>query len=138
PALVADPAIIDRLGLKPGDRVRLGRASFELQGALMREPDRVAAPTILGPRAMIALSALAATDLVQPGSLLNYDLRATLPASADPAATAAALRAAFPGTGWRIRLAGDAAPGVGRFVEQTSLFLTLVGLTALLVGGIGV
>ena len=27
---------------------------------------------------------------------------------------------------------------MGRFVDQTGLFLTLVGLTALLVGGIGV
>ncbi|MBV8911970.1 MAG: FtsX-like permease family protein [Acetobacteraceae bacterium] len=138
PGLVADPLVLDRLGVKPGAQLRLGRATFELRGALLREPDRVAGPAIFGPRVMIAAAALPATELVQPGSLLNYDLRAILPAGTDPAATASALRAAFPDTGWRIRLAGDAAPGVGRFVDQTSLFLTLVGLTALLVGGIGV
>ena len=44
----------------------------------------------------------------------------------------------FPGEGWRIRDPHDAAPGVTRFIDQTSLFLTLVGLTSLLVGGIGV
>ncbi|HYZ61047.1 MAG TPA: FtsX-like permease family protein [Acetobacteraceae bacterium] len=135
PGLVAEPIILDRLGIKDGDRVRLGRASFQLRAALTREPDRVAGPAILGPRVLIGMGALAATDLVQPGSLLNYDLRATV---ADPAGTADAIRAAFPGTGWRIRLATDAAPGVGRFVDQTGLFLTVVGLTALLVGGIGV
>ncbi len=48
------------------------------------------------------------------------------------------LRAAFPDQGWRIRDARHAAPGVSRFVEQTGLFLSLVGLTSLLVGGIGV
>ena len=32
----------------------------------------------------------------------------------------------------------DAAPGVTRFIDQTGLFMTLVGLTSLLVGGIGV
>ncbi|WP_158741994.1 ABC transporter permease, partial [Acidisphaera sp. L21] len=48
------------------------------------------------------------------------------------------LREAFPNTGWRIRDTSQAAPGVSRAVDQTSLFLTLVGLCSLLVGGIGV
>ena len=48
------------------------------------------------------------------------------------------LRAAFPNQGWRIRDPRAAAPAVARFVRQTGLFMTLVGLTSLLVGGIGV
>ena len=48
------------------------------------------------------------------------------------------MRRDFPNQGWRIRDPGDAAPGVSRFIDQTALFLTLVGLTSLLVGGIGV
>src|SRR3954452_10397204 len=44
--LVADPVILDRLGVTPGARVRLGRATFELRDALTREPDRVAGPII--------------------------------------------------------------------------------------------
>jgi putative ABC transport system permease protein len=67
--------------------------------------------------------------------MVRYATRATLP---DPEATTAALREAFPGQGWRIRDARNAAPGVTRFIDQTSLFMTLVGLTSLLVGGIGV
>ena len=50
----------------------------------------------------------------------------------------AELRAAFVNEGWRIRDPSQAAPSVSRFLDQTSLFLTLVGLTSLLVGGIGV
>jgi putative ABC transport system permease protein len=136
--LVAEPLVLDRLSVKPGDLIRLGRSTIAVRAALIAEPDRIAAPTLLAPRAMIALPSLAATDLVQPGSLLNHSLRATLPPGADAAATAKDLRAAFPGAGWRIRLSDDAAPGVSRFIDQTGLFLTLVGLTALLVGGIGV
>ncbi len=136
--LVAEPIVLDRLGLKPGATVRLGSATLTVRGALAAEPDRVAGPALLGPRAMIAAAALPATELVKPGSLLNYDLRAVLRPGDTPAAAAADLRAAFADQGWRIRLAGDAAPGVGRFIDQTGLFLTLVGLTALLVGGIGV
>ena len=136
--VVADPLVLQRLGVAAGAPIHLGQGEFTLRGALTVEPDRVSGPAILGPRLMIAAASLPATGLVQPGSLLSYDLRAVLPPGSDPAATAEAIRAAFPNTGWRIRQAGDAAPGIGRFVDQTGLFLTLVGLTALLVGGIGV
>ena len=37
-----------------------------------------------------------------------------------------------------MRTSRNAAPGVVQFIDQTSLFMTLVGLTSLLVGGIGV
>ncbi len=133
--LLAEAVVLDRLNLHPGDTVRLGNASFTVRGALLTEPDRVAAPLILGPRVLIAADALASTGLIAPGSMVQYALRATLP---DPAAALAALRNAFPDQGWRIRDPHDAAPGVARFIDQTSLFMTLVGLTSLLVGGIGV
>ena len=136
--LLAERVVLDRLGLRPGDVVRLGSASFVLRGELVSEPDRVAAPLMLGPRVLIPVGALADTGLIVRGSMVQYAVRASL---ADPAATPgviAALRAAFPDTGWRIREPRDAAPGVTRFIDRTSLFLTLVGLTSLLVGGIGV
>ena len=136
--VVLEPVVMERLGVHAGDRLKLGQAEVTVRGALINEPDRSASPTILGPRAMIGLQTLPATALVQPGSLLNYDLRATLPPGADVAATLAALRSAFPEQGWRLRTSAEAAPGAARIIDQTSLFLTLVGLTALLVGGIGV
>ncbi|MFQ3622750.1 MAG: FtsX-like permease family protein, partial [Acetobacteraceae bacterium] len=138
PGVAAEPVVLARLGLSPGDRVRLGEALFRVAGAIESEPDRVASPAVLGPRAMISLDSLAATRLVQPGSLVRYEYRIRLPEGADEIAFVRDLRAAFPDGGWRIRTYAQAAPGVIRFVEQTSLFLTLVGLTALLVGGIGV
>jgi putative ABC transport system permease protein len=135
--VVADQVVLDRLGVKPGDEMRLGTAKLPLRGALVFEPDRVTGGA-LAPAAIIALSALPDTGLVQPGSLVEHALRVALPDGANRRATVAALRAAFPDQGWRIRDAGRAAPGVSSFVDQTGLFLTLVGLTSLLVGGIGV
>jgi putative ABC transport system permease protein len=138
PRVAVEPVVMDRLGLAPGQRVRLGDATFAVAGAITEEPDRVARPTVFGPRAMISLDALEATGLVQPGSLVRFDYRVRLVEGADLRGVIAALRTAFPDGGWRIRSYAEAAPGVIRFVEQTALFLTLVGLTALLVGGIGV
>ncbi len=129
---------LDRLHVRPGDVVRLGEASLPVSGVLTGEPDRVADTSIFGPRVLISTAALPATQLVQPGSIVEYHLRALLAPGSDVPATIAALQKAFPDTGWRIRDTRAAAPGVVQFIDQTSLFLTLVGLTSLLVGGIGV
>jgi putative ABC transport system permease protein len=136
--VVADPLVLARLRLKPGDRVRIGDATLVLRAALAAEPDRQAGAALLGPPVIIGAASLAATGLVQPGSLLGYEWRVALPPGADPAAVTAALRDHFPQNGWRIRNAREPAPGLERAIEQTTLFLTLVGLSSLLVGGIGV
>lgn len=138
PGLAAEQVVLDRLNLSPGDVVRVGEARFRVAGPITAEPDRVATPTVLGPRVMIALEALAATQLVQPGSLIHFETRVRLAEGTDVAAFTRALRAEFPDQGIRVRNAGQAAPQVESFVGRTESFLTLVGLTALLVGGIGV
>jgi putative ABC transport system permease protein len=132
--ILLDPVVISRLALKPGDTVKLGNANFRVAGALTLEPDRVVTPSLFGARALIAAEALPATGLILPGAMVRHTLRLT---TAQPG-LAADIQAAYPDRGLRIRDPKDAAPGVKRFLDQTSLFLTLVGLTSLLVGGIGV
>jgi putative ABC transport system permease protein len=133
-----DRLVAERLGLAAGDRVRIGEAEFTLAGLMAQEPDKVTSPALLGPRAMITMDSLAATALIQPGSLVTHELRAVLPPGADAKATAAALRTAFEAEGWRVRTADQSDMGVRRFLDRAAAFLTLAGLTALLVGGIGV
>ncbi len=133
--LLAEQIVLDRLGLHAGDTVRLGTATFRVAGALTYEPDRAAAGAILGPRVAIAAAALPATGLISPGAMVRYAIRLTAP---DPARIARDIGDRFPNRGWHVRDPSEAAPGVNRFIDQTALFLTLVGLTSLLVGGIGV
>ena len=135
---VAAPALLDRLGLKTGDVVRVGDARFQLRAALTHEPDAVTGIFILGPRFMIAQAALAETGLVAPGSLIGYGYRVRLPAGVTPDAWSERLKAAFPDAGWRVRDYANAAPNLRRLLDRVGLFLTLLGLTALLVGGVGV
>jgi len=136
--IIAEQLVLDRLRLHVGDTVRLGTATFRISAVLVSEPDQAATPSLLGPRAVISAAALPETGLVVPGSMVRYALRAALPSPSQGPAVEAGLRAAFPDTGWRVRNPHDAAPGVTQFIDQTSQFLTLVGLTSLLVGGIGV
>ena len=136
--LAVDPGIPDRLGVAPGALLRIGNAQFPLRGLVLAEPDKVASPSLFGPRVMLPLADLPATGLLQPGAIVEYAMRVKVPAGADPNQLLADLRTQFADQGWRMRQARDAAPGVGQFIDRTALFMTLVGLTSLLVGGIGV
>jgi putative ABC transport system permease protein len=138
-----DERLLAKLGLPQGSVVKIGEALFELRSVLRQEPDRVAGGFTLGPRVLISEFAFRATGLIKPGSLINYNYRIALA----PAATASRqtvkawvdnLNATFPNARWQTRDRWNAAPGVRRFIEQVGAFLTLVGLTALVVGGVGV
>ncbi len=137
-SIVVDPLVSGRLSVKTGDTLRLGHAELRLAGNVVEEPDRIATQSILGPRVLARVEDIAATGLVQPGALVNFELRAALPKGTDIQATINAIRFNFPDTGWRIRESADAAPNLRQFLDRTASFMTLVGLTALLVGGIGV
>jgi putative ABC transport system permease protein len=138
----ADPALLTRLDLKVGDRITIGKAVIELRAALQNEPDRLAGGISLGPQLLVSEAALRASDLLQPGSLVRWQYRLRLPdADAGDAAVAAIEQQSgmqFPNAGWDIRTRKKASPQLERNVERFTQFLTLVALTALLVGGVGV
>ena len=135
---VAEPGVAERLGLKPGDSFKIGTATVQLRAAVERAPDAALSGLAFGPRVTIAAAALGATGLIQPGSLVTYDYRLRLPPGRDPAAWAREARDRFPDAGWQIRTASQASPQLQRFIDRIALFLSLVGITALLVGGIGI
>jgi putative ABC transport system permease protein len=135
---VAEKDLFDRLGLAVGDCITVGEATFVLRARIADEPDRSAGPFSLGPRLMIADRDLAGTGLVVVGSLVHHEYRLRLAPSGDVAAWTAALRAAFPDAGWRLRTYTAAQPQVQRFVDRFGAFLILVGLTVLVLGGVGV
>jgi putative ABC transport system permease protein len=134
----AERRLLRRLDLAVGDRVRVGEATFDIRAVLVREPDRTAQAFILGPSFMIARTSLESTGLMQPGSLIHTHYRLRLSAETSVADLTEEIKAAFPEAGWQIRGALEAAPGVRRFIERLGLFLSLVGLTSLLVGGVAV
>ncbi|MFL5197002.1 MAG: ABC transporter permease [Microvirga sp.] len=138
---IADPALLIRLDLKAGDRVSVGAATFAIRASLVSEPDKIASGVGFGPRFLVSQAALRATGLLQPGSLVRWTYRLERPAAssdADLERVTAAANKAFPEAGWEIRSRVNADPRFARNIERFSQFLTLVGLTALLVGGVGV
>lgn len=130
--------LADRLALARGDMVRFGDADFRISGIIADEPDRLGEGFTLGPVALISFDDLDRTALIQPGSLYNVKYRIKLPAGQDPAAAVETLKSRLPDAGWEITDRSNGAPGTRRFIERMGQFLTLVGLAALVIAGIGV
>src|SRR5579862_1061726 len=134
---IAEQALFDRLHMKSGATLRIGTQDFRVRAVLTDEPDRLSGGFSLGPHVIVSKDALARTGLVTLGSLIEYTTRVRLPANASIAQFRDDAKARFPDAGWQIRDRDHAAPGTDRFIRQLSVFLTLVGLTALAVGGVG-
>jgi putative ABC transport system permease protein len=137
-----DSTLLARFDLKLGDRVTVGSATFQLRSVVAAEPDKLAGNVGLGPRFMVSVAGLRATGLLQPGSLVRWIYRVKLPDNAADDRAAATFiadaREASPQAGWEIRSRANASPQLERTINRFTQFLTLVGLAALLVGGVGV
>ncbi|MEL6889275.1 MAG: FtsX-like permease family protein, partial [Pseudomonadota bacterium] len=138
PGAVMERALIDRLGLSPGDTFRLGTQDFVLMATLTGEPDSAAGGFGLGPRTIVLRESLANAQLLASGTLFNSKYRLDLPDGTDLAALEVDARAQFENTGMRWTDARNGAPGVAEFVNRLGAFLVLVGLSGLAVGGVGV
>ncbi len=135
---IVEKSFLQRFQVNIGDKVEIGEQSFLISAVIETEPDRSIRAFNLGPRLMIADDNLAATGLIQPGSLLKYDYRLKLPDKTQTLAFKDQLEKRFPEAGWRIRTWQEAAPRVRNFLDRMETNLTLLGLCSLLVGGLGV
>jgi putative ABC transport system permease protein len=138
PGLLLAPDAAQTLGLHPGDAVTLGGVKLVFRGSILQAPDSIGDSQLFGAKCFVAAAALAGTPLVQPGALVMFNLQVLLPASASLAATEAAFTKDFPDADFRLRDRTNAAPDLTRFIGQAALFMTLLALASLLVGGIGV
>lgn len=139
PGAAVSPQLLARLGAKVGERIRLADAVFTVRAVLVRVPDAASGlAATLGPPVLIAAPQLAPAGLAGPNLLARHAYRLKLPPKVTAATVAQELRRDFPMAGWRIRDASGAQPGLSRFMDRLTAILGLVGLTALLLGGIGI
>lgn len=139
-AIVA-PILLERMELALGERLMIGDTLVEVRAVIVHEPDAISDGFSFAPRLIISMAALEEAGLVEVGSLVEqvYKVKfSQAPSLAEIAAIRAQAAAQFPDAGWSIRSSGNAAPALTSNIERFSQFLTLVGLTALIVGGVGV
>ena len=137
-SVLLQPSLLRSLGLSIGDMVGLGEATLRVAGTLTSEPDRTVNFGGFGPRVLISSQTLALTELEKPGSFISYRTKLLLDNPQDAAKAEVEIGQALKQTHARIRNVSSAAPGFDAFIARTEAFLILVGLTALLIGGLGV
>ena len=140
---IADAMLLERLGLKLGDHLKLGEADIEIRGVLKSEPDGVADRLTYGPRVFVSLATLEATGLAKPGTLIRWRYAVKLPEGA--VSDREALKAirmvaakAMPEAGFTSLDRHDPSPQITRTLERLRQFLILIGLASLLIGGVGI
>ncbi|QGP81071.1 ABC transporter permease [Sphingobium sp. CAP-1] len=131
-------ALAERLVVRRGDRLRYGVASFTIAAIIADEPDRLGEGFTLGPVAIVSMDGLRRTGLIQPGSLYSSKYRIRLYPRYDAATVRADWEKARANEGWTFKDRDRAAPGADRFIERMGQFLSLIGLAALVIAGIGV
>ncbi len=138
--VAAEPVLFERFGVEAGTEVIVGKERFVLKSIIGVEPDKVGDNVGFGPKLLMTRGGLEKTGLIQPGSLLRYHYKIRLddPSEENVASVTASAKEKFPEAGWRVRSRDNAAPALTRSVDRFSQFLTLVGLTSLVVGGVGV
>jgi len=136
--VLVDQSLLDYLGLALGNQLKIGDLAYVIRGVILREPDRAADGFTMGARTLVAHASMSHTGLIRPGSLMRYNYRVALPEGIETGAFLTTLNEKFPDGGWRVRDRNDSAPSVRTFLDRLAVFLSLAGLTTLVVGGVGV
>ena len=132
------PGAAERLGVAPGDSFSLGTQQVSVAGIIAEEPDRLSEGFALGQTIIVPHALPEDAGLVAPGAMFQTKTRIAFDGQRDPDTVAEELEAAFPDSPFDIRTRNRASPGADRFVSRMGEFLTLVGLAALVIAGIGI
>jgi putative ABC transport system permease protein len=132
------PELAERLRVRLGERIRIGNGDFKIIGFIAESRTASGRASRSAPPLSWTAPASPPPASFQPGSLYTSAYRLQLPAGADVAARSKALATQYKDAGFQVQDRSNGAPGTRRFIERLGQFLTLVGLAALIVAGIGV
>ncbi|HTX49380.1 MAG TPA: FtsX-like permease family protein [Caulobacteraceae bacterium] len=137
--VAVEQTLLDRLGLKLGDRFLIGNAPVVAKAVLIGEPDRLSRGFALGARVLARHEIMTRGGFFTPGLPVAEMARIQLRPGVSLADAHRQIRAILPhAQGFRVRDRDDAAPGFRRLIDQLEYFLGFIGLSSLIAGGLGV
>jgi putative ABC transport system permease protein len=138
PAVIVEPALLTALDVAVGDSVRIGERWFEIAGTAPSLAPEVGFQSAIGPRVFFNAAWLASTGIVRFGSMIRYDAYFTTPDAWAATRFEDRYGERFRRQQVRISTADEQAEFLAEALDAMGRFLGLVGLMALLLGGLGV
>ncbi|MFL5464549.1 MAG: ABC transporter permease [Gemmatimonadaceae bacterium] len=135
---IVDPALLISLNARVGDSLRLGFGTFIIIAAVKDVPGAAGIAEMLGPRIFIPAKYIAETQLLVFGSTAERTILAKLPPSVDPDKFVKPFKKRVESQQMRVRTVTQTEVATADAIENLSDFIGIVGLVALLLGGIGV
>lgn len=136
--VVVDPSLLTALDAKVGDELAVGEARFRIDGVVKSVPGDVGMRSALGPRVFMAAKDLTATGLDTFGARVRREVLFAVPEGTDTGALARRFRPRLMRERMTLRTVADSERSLTGQFERLGRFLGLVGLSAVLLGGLGV
>lgn len=136
--VLVDPAALTQLQVAVGDTLLIGRSRLEVAGTVDDLPTDVGFQAAIGPRILLSHETMDAAGLLGFGSLARYEAYLRIPDDEARRGLRDRRGDTFREAGVRYRLAEEQARSLSNGVRFLGRFLALVGLGALLLGGVGV
>lgn len=136
--VLVDPAVLTQLQISLGDTLVVGRARLPVVATVENTPTDLGYQTAVGPRVYLSQTTLEAAGLLGFGSLARYEVFLRMPEASDRTAIRDRYGDILRATDVSFRVAEEQAHRLSNSIRFLGRFLGLVGLGALLLGGIGV
>ena len=138
PVVVLEETLLTQFGVKVGDLVKLGQATFTIAGAIMKVPGESAAIATFAPRAYVPLALLTTTGLTNRESITQHRVLIKLPEARDAEVVERMMKSKFVGERLSFSTVAERKRNLGAALTNIEGFLNLVGFVALFLGAIGV
>ncbi len=136
--VAATPSLLERFELEIGDDIQLGSITATIRARLDKEADGIGTPGVFGPEATIDLKALEEAGRLTNGQLFRSRYLMILPNGQTGEDIARAAEEEWGNGGLRYRGPEDAVDGLQRLLEMLNTFLSVIGIAALVAGGVGI
>ena len=137
---VVSQSFLDAFDVKIGDTVEFGQIKAVIRARLDGTPDRVGTPGAFAPQAMMRLKPVREAGYLEPGQIFAFGYRVRFKESniGEFEAIAKQTKETFKDAGLRIREPSDAVDGLQQLLTTLNSFLAIIGIAALVAGGVGV
>ncbi|HEY7699660.1 MAG TPA: FtsX-like permease family protein, partial [Vicinamibacteria bacterium] len=131
------PELLTRLGVRVGDRIRIGDALFEIRGVVVREAGRSLSLFTMGPRVFIDYGEVEATGLLEYASRVRRQILVRVEEE-KLKELVWDLEGALANEFVRVRSYKEAGDQLARRLNRGESYLSLAGFVILILGGVGV